>query len=73
MNRRHFFHSSAATSIACFFPTRLSAETATDYQDLFISDNPQALALARRVMKKCVLDKVRKPQPPLNHDWIIDG
>jgi len=73
MNRRHFFHSSAATSIACFFPTRLSAETGTDYQDLFISDNPQALALARRVMEKCVLDKVRKPQPPLNHDWIIAG
>ena len=42
-------------------------------QDLFESDNPEVLALAQRVMVKCVLEKLREPTEPLRHTWVQPG
>jgi putative isomerase len=44
-----------------------------DLSHLFESDSPELLALAGRVMEKCVLDKLRRPEPPLEREWIAPG
>ncbi len=40
---------------------------------LFEANSPEVLALAQRVMEKCVLDKIRPPTPPLKNTWIVPG
>jgi len=40
---------------------------------LFEAGSPEVLALAERVMRKCVLEKIRPPTPPLEHSWIVPG
>jgi len=45
----------------------LAAET------LFEANRPDVLALAERVMQKCVLEKIMPPTPPLKHNWIVPG
>lgn len=42
-------------------------------QNLFESENPEVLALAQRVMEKCVLEKLRPPVEPLRHTWGQPG
>lgn len=44
-----------------------------DTTALFEADSPEILALARRVMEKCVLDKLRAPEPPLKREWVAPG
>lgn len=49
-----------------------NAETA-ESQALFESENPEVLALAQRVMEKCVLEELRPPAEPLRHTWVQPG
>jgi putative isomerase len=53
--------------------TRGFAAGETDVGALFESDDPEVLALAKRVMEKCVLAKVMEPTPPLERRWIVPG
>ncbi len=43
------------------------------FNKLFEANSPEVLALACRVMEKCVLAKIMPPSPPLEHTWIIPG
>ena len=40
---------------------------------LFEASSPEVLALANRVMEKCVLAKIMPPTPPLKNTWIVPG
>jgi hypothetical protein len=42
-------------------------------RDLFESDDPEVLALARRVFDKCVLEKLQPPAELLQHTWVRPG
>ncbi|MFP4193229.1 MAG: MGH1-like glycoside hydrolase domain-containing protein, partial [Candidatus Hydrogenedentota bacterium] len=44
-----------------------------DIQSIFEADSPEVLALAKRVMERCVLDKLRLPTPPLEREWVAPG
>jgi len=44
-----------------------------DLGSLFEANNRQVLALAERVMQKCVLEKIMSPTPPLKNKWIVPG
>ena len=44
-----------------------------DVDALFEANSPEVLALAERVMEKCVLEKIMAPTPPLKHTWIVPG
>jgi len=44
-----------------------------DVGSLFEANSPEVLALAERVMEKCVLEKVMPPTPPLKNTWIVPG
>jgi putative isomerase len=73
MNRRKFLHATGAAAMASTMPRGMAGDAALLADDLFETDNPAVLALARRVMEKCVLEKIRPPQVPLKHHWIIAG
>lgn len=45
----------------------------TDIRSLFESDNEEALALTEAVFRKCILDKIMLPTPPLENTWIVPG
>ncbi len=76
MKRRTFIQTAGGAALAgiagtdCMTP---GAIVGTDLNTLFASDRPDLLVLAKRVMEKCVLDKVRAPQPPLKRRWIAPG
>jgi len=44
-----------------------------DVDALFEANSHEVLALAERVMEKCVLEKIMAPTPPLKHTWIVPG
>jgi len=44
-----------------------------DIRSLFESNNEQALALTEAVFRKCILDKIMPPTPPLENRWIVPG
>jgi len=44
-----------------------------DIGSLFEANRPEVLALAKRVMEKCVLAKIMRPTPPLKNTWIVPG
>lgn len=44
-----------------------------NYEKLFETDSPEVLALAKRVMEKCVLEKLCEPKPPLTRTWVTPG
>lgn len=50
----------------------LEADT-SDIGSLFSSENEEILALTERVLKKCVLEKIRSPVEPLDHNWVYAG
>jgi len=56
-------------------PERCASDnsTTTDIRSLFESDNQEALTLAETVFRKCILDKIMPPTPPLKHTWIVPG
>jgi len=44
-----------------------------DISSLFEASSPEVLALAERVMEKCVLAKIMPPTPPLKNTWVVPG
>ena len=44
-----------------------------DIKSLFNSNSEEALNLTERVFKKCILEKIMPPTPPLKHNWVIPG
>jgi hypothetical protein len=44
-----------------------------DVGSLFEANSPEVLALAERVMAKCVFEKIMPPMPPLKNSWIVPG
>jgi hypothetical protein len=44
-----------------------------DMGSLFDANSPEVLALTKRVMQKCILEKIMQPTPPLKNTWIIPG
>lgn len=73
MDRRTFLITTGGATMAAATGTVFAKPAVSGIDDLFESDNLQVLALARRVMEKCVLEKIRPPQEPLKHHWIIAG
>ena len=75
MKRRQFLKTAAAApfaGLACDFAAT-AAPAAFDVAALFDAGSPEVLALAKRVMEKCVLAKIMPPTPPLEHTWIVPG
>lgn len=75
MKRRDFFKTVGGVSLASAMGECAGgAESAPfDLKTLFEANSSAVLALAERVMKKCVLEKIMPPTPPLNNTWIVPG
>jgi glycogen debranching enzyme len=44
-----------------------------DIRSLFESNNEEVLALAEAVFRKCILEKIMQPTPPLKNTWVVPG
>jgi len=44
-----------------------------DIHSLFESDSEEVLTLAEAVFRKCVLEKIMPPTPPLKNTWVVPG
>ena len=44
-----------------------------DIRSLFESNSEEALKLTEDVFRKCILEKIMQPIPPLNNTWIVPG
>ncbi len=75
MNRRKFLRTAAAAPwVGLCLPGAGADEIPTpNLEELFEASSPEVLALAKRVMEKCVLDTIRPPTPPLKNTWITPG
>ncbi len=75
MKRREFLKTAGAAALASALGDLAGAPGSTplDVAALFEADNPEVLALAERVMAKCVLEKIMPPTPPLKNTWIVPG
>jgi hypothetical protein len=51
----------------------LDDSTNPDIRSLFESSNEEALALTEAVFRKCILEKIMQPTPPLKNTWIVPG
>ncbi|RMF99535.1 MAG: hypothetical protein D6741_08330, partial [Planctomycetota bacterium] len=74
MRRRTFLAVGSALAATGFCRAEtLPSPDAFEASSLFEADDPRVLALAERVMRKCILEKVMPPTPPLAHRWIVPG
>lgn len=75
MKRRQFLRLAGAAPMAGFSMNVgfASGFPRVEYEELFETDNPEVLALAKRVMEKCVLEMLREPQPPMTRTWVAPG
>ena len=73
MKRREFIKTAGGLSLASAFGDCVGASEPAllDIGSLFAANNTEVLALAERVMEKCVLDKIMPPTPPLIAHVII--
>ena len=79
-NRREFL-TKAGLAVAAFSASGItsargvsaSESAPLDIEALFDAGSPEVLALAKRVMEKCVLDKIRPPMPPIERVWVTPG
>lgn len=72
MKRRTFLQMAGGASLAGLALGRAGAAE-LEIESLFEAGSPELLALTRRVMEKCVLEKVMPPTPPLKNRWIVPG
>lgn len=47
--------------------------TNPDIRSLFESDREEVLALTEAVFRKCILEKIMSPTPPLKNIWVVPG
>ncbi len=75
VKRQEFLEAVGAISLvgAAGDLVRASELAPLDTGALFAASDPRVLALAERVMQKCVLEKVMSPTPPLRNNWIVPG
>ena len=75
MKRRELLKTVGRVSLAGLFGDLAGASesAALDMGSLFEANSPEVLALAKRVMEKCVLEKIQPPTPPLKNTWIVPG
>jgi putative isomerase len=73
MKRRQFLKTASCASFASILGDLALATQSSDIDSLFAASSPEVLALAKRVMEKCVLDKIKPPTPPLRNTWIVPG
>ena len=76
MKRRRFLNiTSSAIALSPWLEQWVSAADAKplDIRDFLESDSPEVLALAQRVIDKCILEKLRPPVEPLLHTWVQPG
>jgi hypothetical protein len=80
-SRRKFIQNAGALSMAGLVMPAFAGNLAfqkisseeIDIKSLFNSNREDALILTERIFQKCVLDKIREPQPPLKNRWIQPG
>ena len=78
-SRRKFVKTTGAFAIGGFAIPYLpgnyffSGSFNNDIKSLFESNREDALQLTERVFEKCILDKIRDPQPPIKNRWIQPG
>ena len=48
-------------------------KTNVDIRSLFESNSEQALELTEAVFRKCIIEKIMPPTPPLKNTWIVPG
>ena len=75
MKRREFLGTIGGASLAGALGDFAGASEPglPDTGSLFEAGSPEVLALATRVMEKCVLEKIMAPTPPLKNTWIVPG
>ncbi|MFM7183088.1 MAG: amylo-alpha-1,6-glucosidase [Verrucomicrobiales bacterium] len=71
--RRHFLKTAALSPFGFLLPQASAGNVLPHIPDLFEANSPEVLALADRVMNRCVLEKLRAPSPPLKREWIAPG
>jgi len=47
--------------------------TNPDIRSLFEANSEEVLALTERIFRKCILEKIMPPTPPLENTWIVPG
>jgi len=75
VKRREFLRTASGVPLASVLDDfgGASEPAPLDVGSLFEANSPEVLALARRVMEKCVLEKIMPPTPPLKNTWIVPG
>ncbi len=75
MKRREFLRTVGGVALAGALGDLAGASDSAplDIGSLFEANSPEVLALAKRVMEKCVLEKIMPPTPPLKNTWIVPG
>ena len=75
MKRREFIKAVGGVGLAGALGDLAGASDSAplDIGSLFEANSPEVLALAKRVMEKCVLEKIMPPTPPLKNTWIVPG
>ncbi|KPK44000.1 MAG: hypothetical protein AMK72_12625 [Planctomycetes bacterium SM23_25] len=75
MKRRAFLKTAGGAALASALGDFVGASEPAplDVGSLFEASSPEVLALAERVMAKCVLEKIMPPTPPLKNTWIVPG
>jgi len=75
VKRREFLKAVGKVAVASALGglARASDSAPADVGSLFEAGSPEVLALAKRVMEKCVLAKIMPPTPPLKNTWIVPG
>jgi len=75
VKRRAFLKTAGGAALASALGDFVGASEPAplDVGSLFEASSPEVLALAERVMAKCVLEKIMPPTPPLKNTWIVPG
>jgi len=54
-------------------PSIFGDNSKRDIRSLFKSNREDAMTLTEDVFRKCILDKIIAPTPPLKHNWVYPG
>ncbi len=75
LTRRDFLNTTGGLTLAHLLGQELQglAEEEVDLSALFESNRGDALELAEKVLRKCVLEKIMPPEPPLRQRWVRPG